>query len=487
MTQHRPIPQPKPSADHAKPLMEARNKMAAGAFGEALKLLQPLLAAQPADPQVLDVVADCYWDMGRTAQAMEVMEAMIALWPDLPALLGKRAARYLSLGQEAAAKTDFQSMLRLQPGNLQIISALNVIETFAPDSQEAQFLDSCIARGGLSEAELVLAHNCLGRIHYKGDPTKAMAHFLASKAASAGTYDAAATERRIESQRQHLPAPDSAPMVARAAQDTPVFITGLPRSGTTLMETMLLRHDDITSLGENPALIQARVALETPLVQALCPDLASTDPWAWCSKLPPEAMAQVLAKLATLYGQFSAPRRQAQARWCLDKLPQNVFEMRIAALAMPEARFIFMRRHPLDVGLSLLTNNFHKGHGYSKQQDWIGHYIRANYAALEDCQTALGSRLRQQSYRALVQNPEQEMRAILAHIGADWCADCLHPEDVQGAVRTASVSQVRAGLNLKGLEKWRPFEAELTAMIDALGGWDWIHDWEAQDTALLAT
>ena len=167
----------------------------------------------------------------------------------------------------------------------------------------------------------------------------------------------------------------------------------------------------------------------------------------------------------------------------VDKLPQNAFEMGYARMILPDAKFIFMARHPLDVGLSLFINSFATGHAYSKNWEWIGHMIRTCYASLEDYKGNLGDQLRIQSYRALVQAPEQQMKEINDHLGLDWDQECLTPQHSEDALKTASVLQVREGINQKGIGKWKRFETELAPLIEALGGWHWIRAWEEEDAA----
>ncbi len=170
-------------------------------------------------------------------------------------------------------------------------------------------------------------------------------------------------------------------------------------------------------------------------------------------------------------------------RVVVDKMPMDCLDLGLARLILPEARFVFMARHPLDVGLSNFVTAFDRGNGFTTRADWMGHVTRTVYASLEDYQPKLGESLRRQSYRVLVEQPESEIRALLQHVGLDWDAACLTPEAAGGAVKTASVLQVREQINRSGLGKWRAYEAHLEPLIDALGGWAWIKEWEAQDLA----
>jgi hypothetical protein len=132
----------------------------------------------------------------------------------------------------------------------------------------------------------------------------------------------------------------------------------------------------------------------------------------------------------------------------------------------------------------MFTTHFAERHPYTRQLAWIGHMLRRTYDSLEDYIPKLGPDLRLQSYRALVTQPEAQLRDILDFLGLPWEPRCLMPEASDTAILTASSLQVRQGLNTDGLGKWRQYEAELAPLIAALGGWDWIAQWQARDDAL---
>ncbi|NIZ13634.1 sulfotransferase [Phaeobacter sp. HF9A] len=447
-----------------------------GQYEQALRHLQPYVATGPPTPEVLDAVSGCYWAMGQTTRALEVLSAMAELWPENPAIWAKRAARHLTLGHKPEAKAGFQRALALQPGHLPILFALNQVERFAPDSAEARQMETRLCDSDISAADRAGLHNALGRILAASAPAQALAHFVSSKALQSGDYDPAATDRKVailqKAYARPLPLPSAE---AQARSPRAVFITGLPRSGTTLLETMLTQHEAVASVGESPALIQSRASLLA--AAGLSPDTSDMH-----ETLPAELLAQGRA----LYFQMNQSRLTQPAPVIIDKLPQNIFELGWAADIMPEARFVFMLRHPLDVGLSLLSNTFHRGHYYARRMEWIGHYIRANYAACDALRSALGPRLRLQSYRALVEQPQSQLSALLDHLSLDWQEACLRPEDNDREVRTASITQVCEGINRSGLDKWRPFEPGLAPMIEALGGWQWIRAWEQRDAEAAA-
>ncbi|CUH88821.1 putative PEP-CTERM system TPR-repeat lipoprotein [Phaeobacter sp. CECT 5382] len=454
-----------------EPLLKSRK------FQDVLATLQPLVAGGPPDPGLLDLVADCYFGLERADRGIEVLEAIVSTWPDNLAAWGKLAVRSLQNGNKPRAAQAFDTILSHTPNSALTLSALYRAAPYAWDSSYSARLRQLIAAGNLTQTELASVNNTLGQVAFSSGHTDiAFQYFQEAKNATSGQYDPAKTAAKVTAQAQafdpaRLP---EVPITGDTAQ--PLFIVGLPRSGTTLLESMLNAHPDVTTIGESPALIESRKAIQTYLRQ----HNAVAQDWSWCSDTDPAlARAGRNAYLAHLSAQeATAPRIS------IDKLPQNLFEMGYARMILPEARFIFMMRHPLDIGLSLFTTNFHEGHAYSKDLRWIGHFIRANYDSLIDYIPKLGGRLQLQSYRQLVEHPEAQMRALLTRLDLDWDPACLTPQSTKGLVKTASLTQVRQGINRSGLDKWKPFEAQLAPLIEALGGWDWIKAWEAQDAAL---
>ncbi|MFW8636513.1 tetratricopeptide repeat-containing sulfotransferase family protein [Cribrihabitans pelagius] len=466
------------------PTPEARAKpieflMKTGQYSQALGLLLPKVQAEPPALDVLHAVADCYWGMDMTERCFLVLDAVADTWPEHLETWHKIGTRKLALGDRAAASAAFHKMLDLDPVSAMALSSLHLADPLAADSAEAAKLRQLAGSPLLSVEETACVCNALGQIEgAAGNTRQAMQYFRKCKDAIPGTYSPAEFDQRIAEQRAAFH-PGATPE-ALTGDGAPrfAFVTGLPRSGTTLLDVMLSRHPDIASIGESPGLADARLAAHSLMKKQ------AADPgfWQWCQEAP----VALLSAVRNAFLQNNVPAEPAGASVIVDKMPANALEMGFARMILPEARFIFMMRHPLDVGLSLFTRNFANGQLFSKRLEWIGHMIRTVYASLDDFQPKLGSRLRVQSYRALVEAPEPQMRAILAHLEMDWNPACLSPEASDQAVKTASVMQVRKGINRKGLDKWKPYEAELAPLIAALGGWKWIREWEARDAAAAA-
>ncbi|ATG36524.1 putative PEP-CTERM system TPR-repeat lipoprotein [Phaeobacter piscinae] len=443
-------------------------------YHNALIALRPLVSEEAPDPEVLDLVADCYFGLDQPTTGIQVLEAIVSTWPDNKAALGKLGARHLQIGSKERAAEALRSYLAMDPDSVTALATLHLAAPFGAESPYARHLRSLLETPLLTEAEKATANNTLGRIAAKaGSPKEAIGYFEQSKSWLNGTYVPEIEEQEISDQISRY-LPKNLLSVQQTDQyPVPVFLTGLPRSGTTLLENMLIQHPRATTIGESKGLLRSMNAVRQPVQQPEIP----FDKWRWCDEV-----SQELAHAGRrCYLDHFPANYDNCAKVCIDKLPQNHFEFGFAHLILPESRFIFMMRHPLDVGLSLLSNNFSGGHSYSKRQEWIGHRIRCAYTSVDDYAQKLPGRIRFQSYRKLVDQPEKQLRAILTHLDLDWDPACLFPEDGERLIQTASINQIRKGLSRSGLDKWRPYERELAPLIEALGGWDWINDWQTRD------
>jgi tetratricopeptide (TPR) repeat protein len=230
----------------------------------------------------------------------------------------------------------------------------------------------------------------------------------------------------------------------------PIFVTGLPRSGTTLVETICSAHSDVVSGGEMPFLRQAmsRVLQSAKRTGQLQPD--------------------GLADAATLYDRAARRRSGAKIRYT-DKAISVFSIVGYAALAMPNARFLMMRRDPRDVGLSIFKNIFPDGtHRYAYDLAALGRYIRLHDALQSFWAEALPGRVHIVDYDALTGAPEPHIRALIGAAGLEWQDACLTPHKSTGQVNTLSYAQVRQPIYRSSVAAWTRYETELAPLLEAL-------------------
>ncbi|MFT4076805.1 MAG: sulfotransferase [Asticcacaulis sp.] len=237
-----------------------------------------------------------------------------------------------------------------------------------------------------------------------------------------------------------------------------LFIIGLPRSGTTLVERILGAHSQVRALGELPGFPAAVKAASG----ALTPTLVDVETIESAGRTDPQAIAALYAS-ETAWLSEGAP--------CVtDKLPHNSDYTGLIRLAFSNAAIIHVRRAPMDSLFGAYKLFFAAGWSFD-QDDLADHY--RNYRELMDhWRTCLGNGLIEVSLEALIRDPERQIRRLLTACGLPFEAACLTPHETRGAVTSASANQVRKPINAEGIGAWRRYESELApvrARLESLG------------------
>eukprot|EP00752_Nemacystus_decipiens_P015824 g14134.t1 len=277
-------------------------------------------------------------------------------------------------------------------------------------------------------------------------------------------YDRAAMEREAGRIRAVFEgAPKADPQIAdrRLLSDKPIFIVGMPRSGTTLAEQILASHPAVTGAGELPTI--------PALVQRL--QEATGRPW-------PEAAAHMTPQLADELAQgylATLPADAADTPHCTDKLPPNFWYVGFIRRLFPGARILHTLRHPLDVGLSIFSQRFGHDLLYDHDLEDIGHYYRL-YWDLITFWRRWDPEIETLVYEEMVADQAGETRRLLERLDLPWDERVLAFHETERDVVTASYLQVRQPIYQGSVQKWRRYEAELQPLADALGD---LADYEA--------
>lgn len=246
----------------------------------------------------------------------------------------------------------------------------------------------------------------------------------------------------------------------RTGGPAPIFIVGLPRTGSTLLEQILASHSAIEGTHELPVLPSVKRR-----AHRLCMERFGGDYLANIGRLTPDD----LAGLGQRYIDESALFREGNALFFTDKMPFNFEHVGLIHKILPEAVIIDIRRNPLDCGLSLYKQYFTQGSSFSYSLEALGHYYKGYLRLMDHWDGVLPGRVLHVQYEALVQDPEGHIRAILSHIGLGYEPACLDFHRSGRAVRTASSEQVRRPMNASGIGAWRRAGAHLDPLKAALG------------------
>jgi tetratricopeptide (TPR) repeat protein len=239
---------------------------------------------------------------------------------------------------------------------------------------------------------------------------------------------------------------------------TPIFITGLPRSGSTLIEQILASHSQIEGTME---------LVDLPNVVRLITIAGGKRKQAYPSSLRGFSPEELKA-----YGQVyldSTAIHRTDKAFYIDKMPTNFDKIGLVHMILPNAIIIDARRHPMDCGFSCFKQHFAGGHHFSYKLEHIGAYYNHYLRLMDHWQEVLPGKVLTVQYEEMVANTEETVRGLLEHCGVEFEDECLRFFENKRPVRTASSEQVRQPIYNKAVKHWKNYEAELEPLCAALG------------------
>ncbi|QIG50766.1 tetratricopeptide repeat protein [Nordella sp. HKS 07] len=362
------------------------------------------------------------------------------------------------MGQFAEAEAAFSRILLLNPRNVEALCGLAGTHKFAAGDPLIENFERMLRDPALRDDERAPLHHAYGKIcNDLGRHEDAFRHFTRGKELKKlkfhmelhrATYAAAKGlfTPGFFAARRHFGVPDQ----------RPVFIVGMPRSGTTLTEQILSSHHAVAALGEFPYLRKIVGGLS----------FGSPDPKAFTAKVAALSAGEI-ADLAKAYCK-AYERVPETARRMVDKSPHNYELLGLIALMFPNAKVIHCRRSPLDNCVAVYLQNFNESHGYSGDLATLGHYYREYQGLMVHWRDALPIRMLDVDYESTVADFESGARALISHIGLDWDENCLRYFETKRQVTTPSRWQVRQPIYDSSVGRWKHYEKFLAPLKSAL-------------------
>ena len=384
----------------------------------------------------------------RTADAAEALRKAVAANPNALAAWINLGGLHDDLGDSEAARNAYESALRADPSSGRAMARLAAIDVHQGDWARAiDLLKDALAKGPRSDDDMAELQFALGNaLDAAGDYPSAFAAIAEANRIGARLraprlrYDPAAQERLVDALIAMPPTANARPF---PAERSPIFIVGMFRSGSTLVEQLLGRHPGITPGGELefiPAIVREDLL---PYPQALS-----------------EASAERLDLLRETYlGQVR--RLYPEAARVTDKRPDNFLHIALIKALFPDARIVHTVRQPLDNILSAFFLYFGDDVRYSDTLDHIAHFYAQYRRLMNHWRERFGADIHDVNYDALVADPRPEMERLLSFCGLEWDEACLNADSPGNAVRTASNWQVRKPLHQRSSGRWRHYEREL--------------------------
>ena len=429
---------------------------------QALAEIEGLVARVPKDPAYLNLLAACLALVGEDRRVIGIYEALLADYPKQPRLWLNYGHTLRAVGRREDAVGAYQRSLALAPGLGDAYWSLANLKIAAlTPADEAAMLDA-LARSDLTADDRLHLHYALGKaLEDRSAHATAFEHYQAGAAARRAEtpYDADDTSAQARRARALFAQPFFAARAGSgSASAAPIFIVGLPRSGSTLIEQILASHSQVEGTMELPDIGLIARGFDRAYPEALA-DLG----------------APALAALGEAYISATQVHRKLGRPFFIDKMPNNFLHVGLIHLILPDARIIDARRHPMASGFSAFKQHFAQGQGFSYDLADIGRYYRDYVELMAHFDAALPGRIHRVLYEDLVEDTEREVARLLDHCGLPFEAACLKFYENGRAVRTVSSEQVRQPIFRGGLDQWRAFEPWLGPLKAALGvaleGW----------------
>jgi tetratricopeptide (TPR) repeat protein len=433
--------------------------------GDEIKEIDILLEEQPDDPEYRVLKAVALSESGRIEEAISYSEELLAAFPELPKGWIAYAHALRVAGRQKDCIAAYKKVLELDPQFGQAWWGLANLKIFRFEPSDVEEMRAQLARENVSDENREFLHFALGEA----------LEDLHAYQESFGQYDAGNKLVRKQNPYNIEKVLEQVPRAkqwftreffsARAGQGCPsrdpIFILGLPRSGSTLIEQILASHSSVEGTGELLSLIALiRKIEETAKADEEQPD-DSLD-----SKL---FRGQDPRALGEEYLERCRPYRKLNRQHFTDKLPTNFRHVGLIATILPNAKIIDARRHPLACCFSNFKQIFPSLKGPSYDLQDIGRYYRAYVELLAHFDRVLPGRIHRVVYEEMVANPETEIRRLLDYCELPFQEQCLRFYETERGIRTISSEQVRQPLYTDSVGRWRHFEPWLGPLKAALG------------------
>jgi len=430
----------------------------------ALAQVDHLLKAQPKKEYAyLLLRASILVKIGNFEQARQCYEYLLSNFEPRAGIALSYAHTLKTIGQQQEAIDAYRQTIELKPSFGDAYWSLANLKTFRFEDSDLEAMRTEIEKPDCTREDHFHLCFALGKaLEDRKQFDESFEYYLRGNdiKEKLEQYDAdftADNARRIQAvcTRDFL----SASSASGCQAPDPIFIVGMPRAGSTLLEQILASHSLVDGTKELVDIIN--------IVRRLGSRKMKTD-----VSLYPELLKDLSAAQLEELGQEYIDRtriQRADAPFFIDKMPNNFFHIGFINLILPNAKIIDARRHPMAACFSCFTQLFAKGQHFTYGLSNIGHYYRTYIDVMDHWDEVLPGKVLRVQYEEMVGDTENQVRRMLDHCDLPFEENCLQFHKTERAVRTASSEQVRQPIYSGALEHWRNFEPHLGELKEALG------------------
>jgi cytochrome c-type biogenesis protein CcmH/NrfG len=430
-------------------------------FEETVEMLGTVLEVDADDASGQSLMAAALGRIGEYDEALALYGALTDRFPTHAKLWMSFGHVLKTVGKQDEGIAAYRRALQVEPTLGEVWWSLANLKTVRFDDADIAAMEAALETAALSDDDRLHLHFALGKaFDDRRDAETSFGHYDRANAIRHGQldYDPDIVTHHVDKIIATL-TPEF--LASRAGQGDPtpdpIFILGMPRAGSTLLEQILASHSQIEG------------TMELPDMPAIALREGKTVPSGWVDAVK-EMPGERLAELGSEFLRRTAVQRKTDKPFYIDKLPNNWIYTGLIHLILPNAKIIDARRHPLDCCFSNFRQHFAKGQAFSYSLSDMGRYYSDYVRLMAHFDAVLPGRVHRVIHEAVIEEPEAQVRAMLDYLGVPFEEACLNFHQNKRAVRTASSEQVRRPINRDGVEQWKPYEQWLDPLKDALGG-----------------
>ena len=425
-----------------------------GRPAEALQLLDDIFAAEPEDLGHWNLKAATLGRLGDFDEAIELYRGVLQRAPDQPRVWLSYGHMLKTVGRQDEGVAAYRRAISIRPQLGEAWWSLANLKTVRFDEGDIAAMKAALSAANLTDEDRFHLDFALGKaMHDAGRADEAFEHYSNANALrlKSQPYRAEEISRSVDRCIERFTAEAFAERPGGCEAADPIFIVGMPRAGSTLIEQILSSHSLVEGTSELPDIpVLARKAGVYP-------------------KGILEASADERRALGEEYLKRAGVQRRTAKPFFIDKLPNNWLFVPFIRLILPNAKIVDARRHPLGCCFSNFRQHFARGQAFTYSLQDVGRYYADYVRLMAHVDAVLPGRVHRVIYERVVEDTEAEVRALLAYCGLGFEPACLEFYKTDRAVRTASSEQVRQPIYRDATDEWRAYEAHLDPLKDALG------------------